>query len=233
MRGSTSSRLRSLLAVLLALASQALSFAPRIRGLARELVAGAVTPPILGAVVAAGIAGSKEPEGRVLSFVPRRVQEIMRESRIAWTQYSNFEYIAAGLAVAAMAPGRAKRLLRQQRSGPDVADVSTCTCDGSGCLQGSICDIYYPRQAIDPSPRQYDRLCLFVPGGAWSHGFKSFYTLTSRRLADELGCPVAVGAWAKVEPAAIDKLHPNVSEWDSRCCSELLTLTLILTLILT
>jgi hypothetical protein len=69
------------------------------RTMGRELLAGFFTPPLLAGVVAAGLAGSKEPEGRVLRFVPRQVQEAMRESRIAWIMYSQFEYVAAGLAV--------------------------------------------------------------------------------------------------------------------------------------
>ena len=73
--------LKSLLALIFTSSVAALRF-PRPIG--RELIAGAITPPILGGVVAAGIAGSSEPEGRVLSFVPRRLQEAMRESRIAW-----------------------------------------------------------------------------------------------------------------------------------------------------
>ena len=152
------------------------------RTMGRELLAGFFTPPLLAGVVAAGLAGSKEPEGRVLRFVPRRVQEAMRESRIAWIMYSQFEYVAAGLAVLALAPGRARSLLHVQRSGPDHKDIQC------GNVPGSCCDVYLPR-ANSPASNE---MLLFVPGGAWSHGYKSFYTLTSRRLADELACAVAV-----------------------------------------
>jgi acetyl esterase/lipase len=150
------------------------------RTMGRELLAGFFTPPLLAGVVAAGLAGSKEPEGRVLRFVPRQVQEAMRESRIAWIMYSQFEYVAAGLAVLALAPGRARSLLHVQRSGPDHKDIQC------GNVPGSCCDVYLPRAYSS------NELLLFVPGGAWSHGYKSFYTLTSRRLADELACAVAV-----------------------------------------
>lgn len=152
------------------------------RTMGRELLAGFFTPPLLAGVVAAGLAGSKEPEGRVLRFVPRLLQEAMRESRIAWIMYSQFEYVAAGLAVLALAPGRARNLLQVQRSGPDFKDIQC------GSVPGSCCDVYLPR-ANSPASNE---MLLFVPGGAWSHGYKSFYTLTSRRLADELACAVAV-----------------------------------------
>lgn len=156
----------------------------RPRTLGREIIAGAITPPILGGVVAAGIAGASEPEGRVLSLVPMRLQEAMRESRIAWIMYSQFEYVAAGLAVAALAPkGEARALLRRQRAGPDYKDVHC------GPL-GSLADIYLPDNQADGAA--FEEMLIFVPGGAWSHGYKSFYTLTSRRLANELECAVAV-----------------------------------------
>mmetsp|Transcript_23414 Transcript_23414/g.76491 ORF Transcript_23414/g.76491 Transcript_23414/m.76491 type:complete len:424 (-) Transcript_23414:81-1352(-) len=153
------------------------------RPLGRELIAGAITPAVLGGVVAAGIAGASEPEGRVLRLVPRRLQEYMRESRIAWIMYSQFEYVAAGLAVFALAPrGQARRLLRVQRAGPDLKDVPC------GPL-GSLADVYLPGGAS--AAASFEEMLVFVPGGAWSHGYKSFYTLTSRRLATELGCAVA------------------------------------------
>jgi acetyl esterase/lipase len=156
----------------------------RLGAVTRELVAGAVTPPILAAVVAATIAGSTDPEGTVLRYVPRRIQEAMRESRIAWTQYSNFEYFAAGLAVAAIAPRKARTLLKEQRAGPDFSDVSCLMGAGVGLGQSAAtCDVYLPTGAS--AAGRFDELLVFVPGGAWSHGFKRFYTLTSRRLANE------------------------------------------------
>ena len=163
----------------------------RFRAIAREVAAGAVTPPILAAVVAAGLAGAAEPEGRVLNFVPRRVQEIMRESRVSWKQYSQFEYVAAGLAVAAMVPRKAGRLFAVQRAGPDFDSVPCVpSAYHEAPLCGACCDVYLPKGSSNATT--FGRMLVFVPGGAWSHGFKSFYALTSRRLADELGCPVAV-----------------------------------------
>ena len=149
----------------------------------RELLAGVVTPPLLACVVAARLAGSKEPFGRVLRFVPRQVQEAIRDSRIAWIMYSQFEYVAVGMAIFALAPGRARCLLQVHRSGADYKDIQC------GNVPGSCCDVYLPRAKHLPESTE---MLLFVPGGAWSHGYKSFYTLTSRRLADELACPVAV-----------------------------------------
>ena len=172
---------------LLSMVASALTLNARlVSRIGRELIAGTITPPVLGGVVAAGIAGSKEPEGRVLRLVPRRLQEAMRESRIAWIMYSQFEYVAAGLAVAALAGrGRAGGLLKTQRAGPDYKDVA---CGGGAC-----CDVYLPAKTADAEDAPtYDEMLVFVPGGAWSHGYKSFYTITSRRLADEFGCPVAV-----------------------------------------
>ena len=170
----------SLLWFVLTSASSAIRL-PQPRQLGREIIAGAITPPVLGGVVAAGLAGKGEPEGSVLRLVPRRLQEAMRESRIAWIMYSQFEYIAAGIAVVALAPKRTRQLLKVQLSGPDFKDVPC------GAL-GARCDVYLPDDAARSS---FDGMLLFVPGGAWSHGYKSFYTLTSRRLANELGCPVA------------------------------------------
>ena len=191
------SSIAAVIVVIMAHAAAALHMAkPRFHALARELIAATVTPPILGGVVAVSIAGVKEPEGTVLRLVPKRVQTAMRESRIAWVQYTNFEFFFAALAVVAMAPKRVLEFLRVQRQGADHhADcksygVGRAAETGDIRAQGACCDVYLPRgAAVD---RRFERVMVFVPGGAWSHGAKSFYALTSRRLATELDCAVAV-----------------------------------------
>ena len=68
---------------------------------ASDVAAGAVMPAVLLGVVGAAAAGAEDAEGAVGRVIPTRLARLLRDSRIAWRQFTAFEAVAGFVALAA------------------------------------------------------------------------------------------------------------------------------------
>ena len=160
---------------------------------ASDVAAGAVMPAVLLGVVGAAAAGAEDAEGAVGRVIPTRLARLLRDSRIAWRQFTAFEAVAGFVALAAADAkdsGRSlvqsmKTLLAQwRRAGETLVESRN---EG-----GHVIDLY--TGAADAATRP---LVVLVPGGGWCHGDDArLYRLLAARVAKRSRCEVAVAQYA-------------------------------------
>ena len=158
---------------------------------ASDVAAGAVMPAVLLGVVGAAAAGAEDAEGAVGRVIPTRLARLLRDSRIAWRQFTAFEAVAGFVALAAADAkdsGRSlvqsmKTLLAQwRRAGETLVE--------SRQVEGHAIDLYSGGDATRP-------LVVLVPGGGWCHGDDArLYRLLAARVAERSRCEVAVAQYA-------------------------------------
>ena len=160
---------------------------------ASDVAAGAVMPAVLLGVVGAAAAGAKDAEGPVRRVIPTRLARSLRDSRIAWRQFTAFEAVAGFVALAAadakdsgrslVQAGRAL-LAQWRRAGETLVESRN---EG-----GHVIDLY--TGAADAATRP---LVVLVPGGGWCHGDDArLYRLLAARVAKRSRCEVAVAQYA-------------------------------------
>ena len=159
---------------------------------ASDVAAGAVMPAVLLGVVGAAAAGAEDAEGAVGRVIPTRLARLLRDSRIAWRQFTAFEAVAGFVALAAADAkdsGRSlvqsmKTLLAQwRRAGETLVE--------SRKVEGHAIDLY---STGDVATRP---LVVLVPGGGWCHGDDArLYRLLAARVAKRSRCEVAVAQYA-------------------------------------
>jgi len=158
---------------------------------ASDVAAGAVMPALILGVVGASAAGAKDAEGAVSRLVPTRLARLLRDSRLAWRQFTAFEAFAGFVALAAADAKATDRPFVQAARGLLDAwrDAGETLVESTQDEDGHVIDLY-GGDATRP-------LVVFVPGGGWCHGDDArLYRLLAARVAERSRCEVAVAQYA-------------------------------------
>ena len=160
---------------------------------ASDVAAGAVMPAVLLGVVGAAAAGAEDAEGAVGRVIPTRLARLLRDSRIAWRQFTAFEAVAGFVALAAAdAKDSGRSLVQAGRALLEQWRRAGETLVESRNEGGHVIDLY--TGAADAATRP---IVVLVPGGGWCHGDDArLYRLLAARVAKRSGCEVAVAQYA-------------------------------------
>ena len=160
---------------------------------ASDVAAGAVMPAVLLGVVGAAAAGAEDAEGAVGRVIPTRLARLLRDSRIAWRQFTAFEAVAGFVALAAAdAKDSGRSLVQAGRALLEQWRRAGETLVESRNEGGHVIDLY--TGAADAATRP---LVVLVPGGGWCHGDDArLYRLLAARVAKRSRCEVAVAQYA-------------------------------------